>query len=145
MELKDKLFLAGIMAVFIAIICAVALGVMIIWNITLGLVLPDMSYTFSFVLTLVAAIGGIWYWLSNDPCDEDPYYSELEHYNYPECDDDEESEGCYNEIIPSDEEDKVVEEKPQEPEKVEEPVVEKPKKKTTRKKKVKEEKEEKVE
>lgn len=143
MELKDKLFLVGIIAVFIAIICAVALGVMIIWNITLGLILPDMSYTFSFVLTLVAAIGGIWYWLSNDPCDKDPYYSELEHYNYPDYD--EEPEECYNEVVPSDEEDKVVEEKPQEPEKVEESVVEKSKRKITRKKKVKEEKEEKVE
>ena len=136
MELKDKLFLVGIVIVFIAIVCAMALGVMVIWNITLGLILPDMSYAFSFVLTLVATIAGLWYWLSNDPYDEDPYASELERYNYPDYD--EEPEECYNEIVP-DEEDKVVEEKPQEPEKVEEPVVEKPKKKTTRKKKVKEE------
>lgn len=128
-NIKDKLYLAGAVVVLIVILCALAFGVMVIWNVTAGLFLPNMNYAFSFVLTLVAVIAGLWYWLKDyDPEEEEPYVSDLQHYSYPDYED--EPEESYNEVIPEEPE------LPKEPE-----VVEKPKRKTTRRKKVNKEKE----
>ena len=125
----ENLCMIKFISVALGVMLVAALLIMIVWNFTLGLILPKIGYSLSFLITLVITVVGFFFLIKDAPEEDDRY----DEYGYP--------------YYPDSESEAPVEQEESNVEKVEEPIKEevvaeeKPKKKATRKKKTAKEKE----